>query len=651
MFIAQRMKKIDFLIMKKLADEVSREVVKFGDFQSIEISLEKAKSYMLAKSDAETGTARFLDLDKRVNYLLATFESFMERLETREEVEITETGIIDAETLENNVKTIEAELNNHYSVLEKLKDAQKETKIKIKKINYFSARDIDWNKAADIQYFTLGYGSIPQTSYEGFESAMETLPTIIEEIDMVDESVIVFYIAPSSVKDKVQQILKSVYFKDYGIPKTPGEVDKSSIVHYAFELSSVYDEELWHEKQFKKKLLGYIALLRSLKNSARYYIAMERLKGEMVSSTKVCLFSGWVPADSANKLEKKMEQVTQNRCAFLEQKASDAMEQEGLTVPTKFSNPFFIKPFEMLVSTFGTPNYTEIDPTPIFAISYMLMYGAMFGDVGHGFTIALLGAIIFLIKKFKSFRNFGFILIGVGLSSVIFGFLYGALFGNEGIIKPVWIQPMDHIMDILTLAVVFGAVVIMFAILLNIINSLMEKNYPKLLFTTNGLAGLGFYGSLLYVVFCVMRGQHYPSYIFAVTAVCALCIALEKFLERLLFKHKKEEAGEEKPSIALGLVDIYESAMGFLSNTISFIRVGAFALNHVALMSVVFTISHMSAGPVGQWITILIGNIFVIGFEGFIVAIQVLRLEYYEFFTRFFRANGKAFEGIGIYKP
>jgi V/A-type H+-transporting ATPase subunit I len=95
---------------------------------------------------------------------------------------------------------------------------------------------------------------------------------------------------------------------------------------------------------------------------------------------------------------------------------------------------------------------------------------------------------------------------------------------------------------------------------------------------------------------------------------------------------------------------MFESAMSFLSNTISFIRVGAFALNHAGLMSVIFVFAGMSDIPPVKWLILLIGNVIVIGLEGFIVAVQVLRLEYYEFFSRFYRASGKAFSGIGIFR-
>ncbi len=649
MLRSQRMKKIDVLIMKKLADVVSKEIVRFGDFQTIEILGEKAKNYMLYKTSIDGDMARYQELDKRINFLTTAFESALESLNMKEIEEIIDTEIVKQEDIEKHIKNIESDLNNYYNILEKLKSEQTDIAIKVKRIDYFSNYNLDWKKLSEVKYFSIGFGSIPSTSYDGFNSAMETLPSVLNYIDTIRDDILVFFIVSKSSKEKVDQILKNVFFKDYGIPNSEEEINKSKLIHYAFQLSASYDEELWQEKQYRNMVLKYTMLLKKLKNSIQYYISMERLKGEMVSTNKVCLFSGWVPANQIKLLKINIEEVTSKQCVFLEQDALEALRKEGLTPPTKFSNPFFLKPFEGLVSTFGLPNYREIDPTPIAALTYLIMYGAMFGDVGHGIVIALLGILILLVKKLKSFRDFGAIFLGIGLSSALFGLFYGAIFGYENVFKPLWIRPMEHIMDILVVAVLFGAGMIMLGIIISIINSLLEKNYGRLFFSPNGIAGLAFYGSLLYVGYSVMSNKPFIPYVWIIPAVCVFMIAFEKILERKLFHHE-EGAHDEKPSIALGFVEVFESSMSFLSNTISFIRVGAFALNHGALMSVVFVLAGMSTNPIVQWIALLIGNLFVIGFEGFIVAIQVLRLEYYEFFVKFFRANGKAFEGLGIYK-
>jgi V/A-type H+-transporting ATPase subunit I len=96
-------------------------------------------------------------------------------------------------------------------------------------------------------------------------------------------------------------------------------------------------------------------------------------------------------------------------------------------------------------------------------------------------------------------------------------------------------------------------------------------------------------------------------------------------------------------------VEGFETIINYVSNTLSFLRVAAFSLNHVALAIAVFTLADM-LGTAGHWITILLGNIFIIVFEGAIVAIQVLRLEYYEGFSRFFSGDGREFRPLVLQK-
>jgi V/A-type H+-transporting ATPase subunit I len=333
----------------------------------------------------------------------------------------------------------------------------------------------------------------------------------------------------------------------------------------------------------------------------------------------------------------------------------EILEKEGLEPPTRLANPWFLKPFEFLVTNFGNPGYQEMDPTPIFSVLYVVMYGAMFGDIGQGFVLICIGILALMIKKLKSMHSLAGVMVYIGMSSVFFGFLYGEIFGHETSkifgagLKALWMSPIDNVLPILMIAVVFGAGVICLAILLSMFNSIREKNYGRLLFSPNGMAGLTFYGVFLYIGFCILNGKTYPSWVYFILIFDGLLIMFEKLLERLLFKH--HGADSEPFSPIVGFVEVFDASFSFLTNTISFIRIGAFAISHSALMSVVFILAgDPNASPIGYWIAILIGNMFVIGMEGFIVAVQALRLNYYEFFFKFFRANGKPFEPLGIYK-
>ena len=94
--------------------------------------------------------------------------------------------------------------------------------------------------------------------------------------------------------------------------------------------------------------------------------------------------------------------------------------------------------------------------------------------------------------------------------------------------------------------------------------------------------------------------------------------------------------------IAQSFFELFEVLLSYFSNTLSFVRIGAFAVSHAAMMEVVLMLAGAEAGS-PNWIVVVIGNIIVCGMEGLIVGIQVLRLEYYELFSRFYKGTGKEF--------
>lgn len=645
MFLSQRMKKIDLIIVKKYAEAVSKEIVKFGDFQIIEIDAVKVKQYMLSKTSADEFSSKLIELDRRANFLSSVVEPVFFKLEEHQKTETNGFELLDEYDIEKNIKSIESELTKFNQEMEELKRRQSDISIKIRRSNFFSAFNMDLKSMKDMSYFMVGFGIVPKTSMEGFTSAMSTMPSLIQKIDDIGNDILLFFAAPRPVKEKVDSILKNVYFRDYGLPHDVDKNALTALLRYAFDLSFTHDEEIWLEKKYHQFILKTQSVLTNLKKNIQYYLSIAKLKGEMAGSGSAWLFSGWIPSALVEKLKKEVERISENKCVFLEKTASEAMEKEGLTPPTKFSNPPFLRPFESLVSMFGYPNYREIDPTPIAALAYVILYGAMFGDVGQGAVLAVLGFLATRIKKLKSMRSLAYVILYVGLSSMLFGFLYGSIFGREDIMHAIWMEPMKNIMPILLISIAFGVGMITLAIVISMINSLLEKNYGRLLFSPNGLAGLALYWSGLYIVYFWMSKLPFTPWIWIVVAVCIFLIAFEKRLEMLF--HKGEH--HEKPNMIIGIVEVFEAGISFLSNTMSFMRVGAFALNHAALMGVVFILAD-NPNPVVHWIALLIGNIFVIVLEGLIVGIQALRLEFYEFFVKFFRADGRAFEGLDIYK-
>ena len=313
--------------------------------------------------------------------------------------------------------------------------------------------------------------------------------------------------------------------------------------------------------------------------------------------------------------------------------------------------------FEMFVDMYGMPSYNEIDPTPFLAITYMLLFGIMFGDLGQGLAISLIGFLLWKLKK----MDFGRILIRIGFSSALFGLLYGSVFGLEHLLdpfytnvlglegKPIHIMSPATINQILIVAIALGVVLIITSMLMNVMLGFKNKNVEQALFSNNGVAGLVFYISTLVALiakFTTGKNLFTPTYITFLIAVPLIVIFFKHPLGKIVKGDKHFMPSEGIGSFLIeNFFEMFEVLLSFVTNSMSFLRVGGFIISHAGMMAVVITLTEMVAGS-GSIAVMIFGNIFVMALEGFIVGIQVLRLEFYEMFSRYFEGQGKPFEAI-----
>ncbi len=330
-----------------------------------------------------------------------------------------------------------------------------------------------------------------------------------------------------------------------------------------------------------------------------------------------------------------------------------------LTPPTKLKNNFIVKPFEMFVEMYGLPGYNDIDPTPFVAITFCLLFGVMFGDVGQGLLISLIGSILW---KWKGMR-LGQVMNRIGFSSCFFGFVYGSVFGYEEFLTPFYTGVLGlsgkpiHVMHpsstntILGCAVALGAVIIVISMGINIIIGFKKKDYGRAIFSHNGIAGLVFYGSIIVVVVARLffnTNLLKPAFTLPCMALPLVFIFFKEPLTRLIKGHKEGLFHEGFGSFFTeSFFELFEVLLSFVTNTMSFLRVGGFALSHAGMMAVVFTLAEM-VNPVAYPIVIIGGNLFIMCMEGLIVGIQVLRLEFYEMFSRYYDGEGLPFVPIAV---
>ncbi len=372
-------------------------------------------------------------------------------------------------------------------------------------------------------------------------------------------------------------------------------------------------------------------------------------------SESTALITGWVPANKVDKLEETLKDTLKNPFYLSTTKPEemDEVRTGRVKVPVIFKNPKFLAPFETLVTTYGPPNYNEIEPSSIIGMAFIILFGVMFGDVGHGLCLFLIG--LFIKKKYEAAKDLGSILNMAGISSIFFGVLFGEVFGYHAIHYGFVFSPMENIDPLMISAIAFGIFFISIGLIINIINSIRARDFEEGLLESHGLAGTLFYWGAIFVIvvmFAKPEALNIPTWgIISIVGIPLLIIFLREPIYHL-FANKRPLIKEPGEYFLGSLVEILDTCTGFLSNSVSFIRVAAFSLAHVALMGAILMLVEMlkkeGAFSLASILVMVGGNLLVIVLEGLVVSIQSVRLIYYEFFGKFYRGEGKIFSPMKI---
>lgn len=292
-----------------------------------------------------------------------------------------------------------------------------------------------------------------------------------------------------------------------------------------------------------------------------------------------------------------------------------------LYAPTLPHNPWWAKPFELFVGLLGTPGRDEADPTPLVALVAPLLFGYMFGDVGQGAVLVVAG--LLLRRRWPALG----MLIPGGLLAIVFGLLFGSVFCREDLIEPLWVAPLQAPLPVLAAPLALGALLIVGGLVLAGIEERWAGRGRFWLETDAGLIVL--YLGLLGAVFAPAPGL-------AAAAAGALWFIAGPVLVPPQLRHE---------SIGAHAGELFERVLGLTVNTLSFVRVGAFAIAHAGLAAAVTAMAHAADG-LGGLLVLALGNLVILVLEGMVVAIQTTRLILFEFFVRFVRAEGRPFRAL-----
>ena len=539
------------------------------------------------------------------------------------------------EDIEKDLNQIKDNFNNLEIDIQNEKQIEDDYKSKENLLKYIKNLDINLYTLYNLEFIKFRYGKISKENFLKLENTLKPLNAIILKMSEDDEeNVWIMCFITKDISAKIDSYLNVFKFERLWLPKELGENPKEIWNECQRKLQELKVDIEDKENELFRIVHRDSEELVNLYYDINLYIKINNVKKFMAYDENGQFYIiGWIPVKELAKVvpkllkEKDIKYVIKNH------------DEVASIPPTKLRNNKFVRPFETIVKMYGLPNYTEIDPTTFVAITAFLLFGFMFGDVGHGLIIFLIG-ILLARKKISMGPVFE---VG-GIASMIFGVLYGSIFGKEDIIPAIFISPMENIQTMLIYGIIVGVILIIMAMILNIRNGIKNKDKKKIFFETNGLAGLIFYVVVLVAggYFLLKQKMIVSLGLLSIFVLIPLiAIMFKDTFAKLLFKEKEKE----KSSLVEKIFEVVEILLSFASNTISFVRISAFAINHVGLCMAIYILSNMM-GQAGNIIVSIIGNVLVIALEGLIVGIQVLRLEYYELFSRFYTGDGKEYRPL-----
>lgn len=531
--------------------------------------------------------------------------------------------------IESSVKQLRDERAHAYAKLDEYEELRKQLR-PIETVN------IDLNRLYEFEFIKFRFGKMPVKSYKILDLYLKDMDAFFLKTSEDSEYVWGIYFAPDGMEEKVDVVFASLYFERVRISNNVHGTPRESLKYIDGREQYRREQIAKDEKEIKEILSKETEFIIYARIYCQKLMKLQEIKRFAGHTEDSFYIVGWMSQKDADELEKRMKK--EDKTVFLKENPEHVSR---VSPPTKLKNFAPFRPFEMFVTMYGLPSYNEFDPTWIFAISYFIMFGAMFGDVGQGLVLFIGGFLFAAIKK----SRLGAIIGTVGISSAIFGVVYGSVFGNEEIIKGY--NPMEHIMDVLIYAVFWGVGIILFVMLINIIIGIKNKDTRKAIFSQNGIAGLVFYGAAAFTVYSMLlNGGSLRPWIVWVVIISVILIMFQGVFSKLL-ERKKDWIPKNKGMFILESVfEMFEIVLSFVTNTLSFLRVGAFALNHVGMMGVVKILAEMIGGGSQNIVVLIIGNIVVIGLEGLVVGIQTLRLEFFEMFSRFYSGDGREFKSL-----
>jgi len=505
----------------------------------------------------------------------------------------------------------------------------------------------------EFAFLHFATGILPQQNFERILRDVGDRAALITLSQQRNQQVLLA-MTTRDYSQELESILQKAGFQKESLPVEKGATIDSLLEKNKIELGTLSSKL----EEINKRIDALREEFKDILAEIEWFVDLEfklNEAGQKFTRTDVTvMLSGWAPSRDIWLIEKRLKDITGGRYILNLIPPDTSIEEQ---VPVLLRHPWFLRPFEMLVAAYGLPNYRELEPTLFVALSYIVMFGMMFGDAGHGLVLAGCGVAALVLSRSRQVRDFGVLLIFAGLSSMVFGVVYGSYFGIEELKKyAIWHDPLDcDPIKLMYGAITIGIVMISLGLILNAINHFKRGNFVAGILDKFGLIGIVFYWGALIILIkgaAIKASGLLGIFLVLFLGVPIIGWAIKEPIEHIL-RHKKEGHHEGEEGIVAAIMEscvgAFEAILSYLANTISFVRLAAYAMSHAALLFAAFMVAKEVkgipyVGSAFSIVIIILGNIVAIVLEGVIASVQALRLEYYEFFGKFFSGSGRPFE-------
>ena len=660
MIFPEKMNKINMHVLK---GDVERVLKYLGSNLCIQLVLKDNK----IKESTEFKVVQLNEYKSRIDRLISFTGIKIEREQKEYENYKLEMQKMDEEGL---LRTADIILGLYKSVMddeEEISRVKKNFLQTLEELETFKKLNVSFEELEHLSFLTYRLGKIPDTKYKDLTKALENRAVIIP----LDEPGAILALATKKGRWALDSELKKVNYEEIAFPVDykglPSEIYKNieeKVNIQNKKLSEIQEQKHVLNQGNAEKLF---ALLEVIEQKEELNI----IKSRLVSTKNVYVITGWIPNKEINKTIAELDTITLGKIAvnILNPEEIPEVKKGTEKVPVKLKNSRITKAFEGLILAYGSPLYGTINPVPFVAFFFVLLFSIMFGDMGQGFVGVIIGILLLKlkIKSLEKIKKLGTIFIVVGIACMVTGFLYGSVFTNEEILRPVtravtglFGNPVDHIVTIMPthgaekifmffgFTIGIGVIINSIGLLINIVNKLKLKNFYEGIFGKTGLCGALFFWYVVFIAVKIIFGLVVYTYDIIIMSVPLALIFIKEPVYNI-FSGKRPLLEHGFVSFFVeGVIEVIESVSYFLSNSISFVRVAAFALSHTVLSLIVFKISDLMlevpGGIIGSIFIYILGNAVIILLEGLIVTIQVVRLQYYEFFSKFFSEVGVEFK-------